>query len=154
SLRESGSHSSIDEVLDDLVDPSERDAVRADVLAALSRSGPAAAADAEAPEFPQVEGYDLIDRIGDGGMGVVYEAYQRSTSRRVAIKFMRESAQVRPTARRRFEREVELAARLTHPNIVSVIDSGIDRGRYYYVMDYVDGTPLNKAIPPGSTDIR
>jgi len=156
TLRQSGSRSSIDEVLDDLVDPSQRDAVRADVLAALSRSGEPgeAAADREPLAFPNVEGYDIIDRIGDGGMGVVYEAYQRSTGRRVAIKFMRESAKVRPTARRRFEREVELAARLNHPNIVSIIDSGIDQARYYYVMDYVDGVPLNKHFKLAAPDHR
>jgi tetratricopeptide (TPR) repeat protein len=154
SLREEGSRASIDEVLDELVGPAARDAVRVEVLEALSRGEAGAAAGGEPPEFPQVEGYDIIDRIGDGGMGIVYEAYQRSTGRRVAIKFMRESARQRPTARRRFEREVELAARLNHPNIVAIIDSGIDQGRYYYVMDFVEGVALNKAIAPGSHDAR
>ncbi len=104
-------------------------------------------------EFPELEGYDLIDVLGRGGMGVVYEAYQRSTGRRVAVKFLSATEQTE-AGRRRFEREVELVARLQHPHVVAVIDSGIDRGHYYYVMEYVDGRPLNVALPPGQAPVR
>lgn len=102
--------------------------------------------------FPELDGYDIIDRLGQGGMGVVYEAYQRSTGRRVALKLMLPAAT--EATRRRFEREVELAARLQHPHIVQVLDSGLHRGRYYYAMEYVDGRPLDEALSPGRCSAR
>jgi len=126
-LRESGQRSSIDHVLDEFGGVTDRTAVRADVLAALSadsKRGDARDPTTAEPAFPDVEGYDIIDQIGQGGMGIVYEAYQRSTGRRVAIKFIRESMAARPTARQRFEREITLIARLEHPNIVAVMESG------------------------------
>ncbi|MFO0973952.1 MAG: serine/threonine-protein kinase [Phycisphaerae bacterium] len=108
-------------------------------------SGAAPGVDPAAP-FPQLAGYDLVELIGRGGMGVVYEAYQQSTGRRVAVKFMLESAAASDSARRRFEREVELVARLEHPGIVAIVDSGAQRGQCYYVMEYVDGRPLDAAL--------
>lgn len=122
-----------------------------------SRAGdaPDAAESAEprAPSepFPEVPGYDLVDELGRGGMGVVYEGYQRSTGRKVAIKFMRGLGR---DLSLRFEREVDLLARLTIPGVVSVIDSGTHAGRWYYVMERVDGVPLDERIPPGEGDIR
>jgi len=157
ALRESGQRSSIDQVLDEFGGVSDRGAVRAEVLAALSagpKRGEAGDSTISEGTFPDVEGYDIIDEIGQGGMGIVYEAYQRSTGRRVAIKFIRESMAARATARQRFEREISLIARLEHPNIVAVIDSGAFRGREYCVMEYVEGVPLDKAIAPGSADVR
>ncbi|MCP4589421.1 MAG: serine/threonine protein kinase, partial [bacterium] len=56
--------------------------------------------------------------------------------------------------RRRFEREVELVARLQHPHIVSVIDSGIHQHRYYYVMDYVEGGRLDESLAPGTCEVH
>lgn len=105
-------------------------------------------------ELPVIEGYGIVDLIGRGGMGAVYEAFQDSTGRRVAVKLMLERAGATEAARRRFEREVELVARLSHPGIVSVLDSGVHRGRYFYVMEYVEGRPLDDAMPPGTCDPR
>ncbi|MBU0639346.1 MAG: serine/threonine-protein kinase [Planctomycetes bacterium] len=105
------------------------------------------------PDVPRLDGYDIVDCAGQGGMGVVYEAYQQSTGRRVALKFMRADTSVAEATRRRFEREVELVARLNHPHIVSVLDSGVQQGRYFYVMEYVAGQPLDEAIPPGHGDV-
>lgn len=156
-LRGSGQRSSIDEVLDEFGGVTDRGAVRAEVLAALSadsKRGGGRDPIVVDGAFPEVDGYDIIDQIGQGGMGVVYEAYQRSTGRRVAIKFIRESMAARATARQRFEREISLIARLEHPNIVAVIDSGAYRGRDYCVMEYVEGIPLDKAITPGSADVK
>ncbi len=156
-LRETGKRSSIDQVLDEFGGVSDRGAVRAEVLAALSAdSKKTRGQDSTVAEgaYPEVEGYDIIDQVGQGGMGIVYEAYQRSTGRRVAIKFIRESMAARPTAKRRFEREISLIARLEHPNIVAVIDSGAYHGRDYCVMEYVEGISLDKAIAPGSADVR
>ncbi len=105
-------------------------------------------------ELPEIDGYDVIDVVGRGGMGMVYEAYQQSTGRRVAIKFMLERAAASEAARRRFEREVELIARFQHPNIISVIDSGVHNSRLYYVMEFVTGSPLDQAMEPGHQDVR
>lgn len=103
---------------------------------------------------PDIPGYEIIDCVGRGGMGVVWEAYQCSTGRRVAVKFLNESASSTRAARQRFEREVELLARLQHPRIVSIVDSGISSGRYYYAMDYVDGRSLDEYFVPGDSDPR
>lgn len=104
--------------------------------------------------FPVLEGYDVIDQIGRGGMGVVYEAFQRSTGRRVAVKLMLERVASTEAARRRFEREVELIARLEHPNIVGILDSGLHKGRYFYVMDFVEGSAFDQRYRPGEADLR
>jgi len=71
---------------------------------------------------------------------VVYQAVQKSTSRKVAVKVLLEGPFASESAKRRFEREVELVSHLKHPNIIAVFDSGstVD-GRLYYVMDYVRG---------------
>jgi serine/threonine protein kinase len=111
-----------------------------------------------------IEGYDNLRRLRHGGQGVVYEATQRSTKRRVAIKVLLEGAFASESAQRRFEREIEVIASLSHPNIVNIYDSGttVD-GRPYYVMEYIDGVPLDEffgglqsqASPaPQSLDVR
>lgn len=88
-------------------------------------------------------GYSIVRQIHRGGQGVVYQAVQESTQRHVAIKVMREGPFATPADRARFEREVHLLGRLNHPNIVTVYDSGQAAGNYYFVMDYVDGIPLD-----------
>jgi tetratricopeptide (TPR) repeat protein/tRNA A-37 threonylcarbamoyl transferase component Bud32 len=104
--------------------------------------------------LPAIEGYDLVSCLGRGGMGAVYEGYQQSTGRRVAVKFMLDAIGASASARKRFEREVEVVARLQHPGIVSVIDSGVRRGRYFYAMEYVAGRPLDAAMEPGACGVR
>lgn len=110
--------------------------------------------DLDATTLPEIAGYDIVDVVGRGGMGVVYEAYQQSTGRRVAVKFLLEADTARESARRRFEREADLVARLNHPGIVSILDSGVHRGTYFYVMEYVEGRPLDEACPPGNSEPR
>ena len=165
--RRSGQRVSIDEVLEtvDVPNPSR---IRAEALSRIAResamrlssaetldlSGQSGASPTGWTDLPEIEGYDLIDILGKGGMGVVYEAYQQSTGRRVAIKFMLGQAAATETGRRRFEREVELIARLQHPGVVSILDSGVHRRRWFYVMEYVDGAPLDDALRPGACDPR
>lgn len=108
----------------------------------------------DATPLPKIDGYDIISCLGRGGMGVVFEGYQQSTGRRVAIKFMLDAALMSEAARKRFEREVEVVARLQHQGIVSIIDSGVRKGKYFYVMEYVEGRPLDLAMPAGKCDIR
>jgi len=96
---------------------------------------------------PEIAGYDSLKEIKRGGQGVVYEALQRSTKRRVAIKVLLDSAWYSGGARRRFEREIDLAAGLKHPNIVRVYDSGsLADGRAFFVMEYAEGLSLGEYV--------
>src|SRR5262249_443309 len=76
------------------------------------------------PGFPAIDGYQILRRLGGGGQGIVYEAIQKTTKRKVAIKVLREEAFASKSAQRRFEREVELVAQLRHPGIIAVFNSG------------------------------
>jgi len=116
----------------------------------LSDSGRAQAS-AVSPEIP---GYDLIGEIGRGGQGVVYEAIQRATGRRVAVKVMRDAPAAGSERRHRFEREVRLLARLNHPALVAVHDSGERNGCFYSVMEFVEGTPIDEFVHGGSLPRR
>ncbi len=103
----------------------------------------AATADAD---LPAIEGYELLREIGRGGMGVVYKALQIATRRTVAIKVMLAGPFASPAARRRFEREVQLAARLDHSGVVRILESGVVSGQPYFAMDYVDGQRLDRYL--------
>ena len=85
--------------------------------------------------------YQILDEIGRGGMGVIYKARQLSPSRVVAIKFLQQSTSV--SNKKRFLREMEIAAKLEHPCIPKVYDAGIEKNYKYLVMDYICGTPLD-----------
>lgn len=89
-------------------------------------------------EKPQVEDYEILHRLADGGMGSVWRAVQISTHRLVALKVIHTVALHSERALARFEREVELAARLEHPNIARVYDSGVHHKSYYYAMELLD----------------
>ena len=94
-----------------------------------------------------IPGYELLREISRGGQGVVYQAIQFSTKRKVAIKVLLEGHFASRASRKRFEREIELVASLRHPNIISVFDSGVTPdGHPYYVMDYVRGLPITAYI--------
>ena len=95
---------------------------------------------------PDIEGYKIIERLGEGGMGAVWRAEQLSTRREVALKLMTSARFDSAKAQVRFEREVELTARLDHPNIASIYDSGLHHGMYYYAMELIDGMPLDQYI--------
>ena len=109
--------------------------------------------DAGAPPAP-IEGYRTLRELGRGGMGVVYLAVQESTKRQVALKVLLEGPFASPKSRRRFEREVELAALLDHPGIATVLDSGLLRGRYYFAMRFVDGVRLDRYVLEHKTPLR
>lgn len=98
--------------------------------------------------LPQtIEGYELLRELSHGGQGVVYQAIQRSTKRKVAIKVLLQGPYASKAARKRFEREIELVAQLRHPNIISIFHSGVTvDGRQFYVMDYVRGQPLHRYV--------
>jgi len=101
---------------------------------------------------PDIEGYEILGRLGRGGMGTVWRATQLSTKRDVALKFLEGRRLTSDRARVRFEREVMLAAQLTHPNIARVYDSGLLSGQYYYVMELVEGVHLDKYVQSKKLD--
>lgn len=102
-----------------------------------------------------IAGYDLERELARGGQGIVFEAIQRSTRRHVALKVLREGPFASLSARRRFEREIELVAGLRHPNIVQVFDSGVAAdGRHYFVMDLVRGERLDQYANTHKLDLR
>ncbi len=101
---------------------------------------------ADAP-FPETLGdYRLLQRIGGGGMGIVYLAEQLSLGRRVALKVMRPDRAVDPRNIVRFRREVEAVAQLRHPSIVSVISVGYDREIPYIAMEWLEGATLHEVL--------
>ncbi|MBU0637972.1 MAG: serine/threonine-protein kinase [Planctomycetes bacterium] len=94
---------------------------------------------------PRVPGYEELRELRRGGQGIVYEATQRSTRRRVAIKVLLDGLWAQETQRRRFEREIDLIATLRHPNIVQLYDSGVtDSDNPYYVMEFIAGVGLDE----------
>ena len=104
-----------------------------------------------AEALPRVPGYTVTGRLGAGGTAIVWRALQLSTHREVALKIISTEAFGSVKAQRRFEREVELAASLEHPNIARVYDSGQHEGRWYYAMQLVDGRPLDEYVAGDST---
>jgi serine/threonine protein kinase len=90
--------------------------------------------------------YRLVRKIAHGGMGVIYEAIQTRLDRKVALKILTDSLESNPEFLQRFEREAKAAAALNHPNIVQVHDFGEADGRYYIVMEYVEGQNLSSYV--------
>ncbi|MBZ5633285.1 MAG: protein kinase [Acidobacteriia bacterium] len=93
----------------------------------------------------QIGSYRIEFQIGEGGMGTVYRALDTKLNRPVAIKFLsNELADV--TARRRFQREAQMASSLNHPHILTVNDAGEFQGRQYLVTEFVDGGTLKQWV--------
>ncbi len=91
----------------------------------------------------RVGSYRIVERIGEGGMGVVYRALDTKLNRPVAIKFLSNDL-VDAAARRRFQREARMASALNHPHILTVHDAGEFEGREYIVTEFVDGGTLKQ----------
>ncbi|MGH2997479.1 MAG: protein kinase domain-containing protein, partial [Gaiellaceae bacterium] len=90
--------------------------------------------------------YRLERRLGEGGMASVFLAHDEELDRPVAVKLLADDLAGDETVRERFLREARVAARLTHPNVVTVFDAGEDDGRPYIVMEFVDGQTLADAL--------
>src|SRR5579871_904097 len=89
----------------------------------------------------QIGQYKIESLLGEGGMGVVYRALDTRLNRPVAIKLLSNDF-ADAAARRRFQREAQMASALNHPHILTVYDAGEFEGRQYLVMEFVDGTTL------------
>lgn len=110
------------------------------------------------PEQPcalAVPGCRLVRELHRGGQGVVYLAVQVSTRRPVAVKVLLERGGADGLARKRFHQEIRLIAKLQHPHIVTLHDSGeTSDGRLYYVMEYVHGAPLRAYVREQKLDLE
>lgn len=130
-------------------DSDRRELVRNLVAAARQQAGSDATIDGEPPRWGaaarsiELPGYEILREIHRGGQGVVYQALQHSTRRKVAIKVMKEGPFAGPADRMRFDREAQILGTLNHPHIVAIHDTGSASGSYYFVMDYVSGEPLD-----------
>ncbi len=106
-------------------------------------AGPAAIQTEIARLFPQLE---ILEPLGQGGMGMVYKARQPQLDRIVALKVMRADLSRDPAFAERFAREARALAKLNYPNIVSVFDFGQSGGHCWILMEFVDGTNLRELL--------
>jgi serine/threonine protein kinase len=127
----------------------DRIARREKMLAALElspeESGSFAAGRAPGT-LPQLDGYEILEMIGQGGMGVVYKARQLGLNRIVAIKMILSGVNASPQELKRFRSEAEAVARLAHPNIVQIFEIGEQNSCPYLTLEYVPGGSLAQQI--------
>jgi tetratricopeptide (TPR) repeat protein len=95
---------------------------------------------------PRPGRYRIVGELGRGGMGIVYKAEDTVLDRIVALKVLPDALRDNPQALKNFLREAKSAAKLNHPNIVTVYDAGEQDGRYYIAMEHVDGTTLKEIV--------
>ncbi|MEM7013739.1 MAG: serine/threonine-protein kinase, partial [Verrucomicrobiota bacterium] len=94
-----------------------------------------------------LEGYEVVDLLGRGGMGAVYKAVQINLEREVGVKVLPEELASDPDFEERFQREAKAMAQLNHPNIVQIYDSGRSKsGDWFFAMEFVDGVNLRQFI--------
>jgi serine/threonine protein kinase len=98
--------------------------------------------------------YTITERIGEGGMAVVYKGYQEALNRYVAIKVLRRELSSDQEFVARFQQEALAVANLNHPNILHVYDAGKANDRYYIAMAYVEGGTLKDSIRQGPLDVE
>ncbi|HRI10978.1 MAG TPA: protein kinase, partial [Nannocystaceae bacterium] len=86
--------------------------------------------------------YAVLSKLGQGGMGAVYTAYDEELDRRVALKLVREPSGVDTLGHARMQREAQAMARLSHPNVVQIYDVGSHEGQIFIAMEFVRGSTL------------
>jgi tRNA A-37 threonylcarbamoyl transferase component Bud32 len=99
-----------------------------------------------APHFP---GLEILEFLGQGGMGAVYKARQKKLDRLVALKILPSESSRDPAFAERFNREAQALGRLNHPNIIAVHDFGEAGDLFYFIMEYVDGVNLRQVMQAG-----
>ena len=94
------------------------------------------------PLRPELDNYRILEELGQGGQSVVFKAIHIPTDMEVALKILPPGSDQSPKAQFHFRREIELTAKLNHPNIVHIRDSGILQNKYFFAMDYIQGCSL------------
>jgi serine/threonine-protein kinase len=102
----------------------------------------------------QVPGYEVLEVLGQGGMGVIYKARQLSLNRPVALKLMLAGPHARPEQVARFRAEAEAVAQLRHPNVVQIYEVGECGGQPYFAMEFVEGGSLAERLAKGPLPAR
>lgn len=98
--------------------------------------------------------YKIVEEVGKGAMGVVYQAHDPQIDRMVALKVLRQDRVSSEDLVQRFLKEAKAIGRLSHPNIVTVFDVGHDHGTIYIAMEFLEGTPLNEVIKEGKLPLE
>src|SRR5580692_6302357 len=134
-----------------------KDATKCGKCCAVQRRNTTARRMPQQPEVPSPEppaprrlgNYEILDKLGEGGMGEVWRARDERLNRTVAVKILPPDLANDPQRRARFEQEARSLGALNHPNIVAVYDFGQDNGRSYIVSELVDGESLRSIIDRG-----
>ncbi|HEV2948214.1 MAG TPA: serine/threonine-protein kinase, partial [Gemmataceae bacterium] len=132
-----------------LLDANHERAKIADTLPAMRRRSAG-----KGTPFPAIPGYEILDELGRGGMGIVYRARQTGLNRTAAIKMILAGDYAGPEELARFRTEAEAVGRLQHPNIVAIYEVGEQNGRPYLCMEYVEGGSLAQQLTGAPQPVR